>query len=119
MDDDDEKKIEIKEEYSTKLKVSNMDDDGKNEIKEKYSTTVKVSEPIEKNLSIVSILKIIGPVLIKICLVFAILLLVLGIVMFLVSMPGFAMEELKQAFNKIGNTIAAFYGADTNSKMQA
>lgn len=39
--------------------------------------------------------------------------LIVGILIFLVTMPGMAMEKLKAMFAKIGNSIAAFFGADT------
>ena len=38
--------------------------------------------------------------------------------MFLVTMPGMVMEQLKALFKEAGNFIAAFFGADTTKQIE-
>ena len=45
------------------------------------------------------------------------IIIITGIVMFLITMPGMVMEKLKAIFKEIGNYIAAFYGADTTQQI--
>lgn len=40
-----------------------------------------------------------------------------GIIMFLVTMPGMIMDKLKALFKEIGNYVAAFFGADTTQQI--
>lgn len=40
-----------------------------------------------------------------------------GIIMFLVTMPGMVMEKLKAIFKAVGNYVAAFFGADTTEQI--
>ena len=97
--------------------VELIEEEKNDEVKEKESK--KVSSIVQKKLTTnSSLLKAIGPILIKIGLVLLVIIMILGIAMFLVSMPGLAMENLKNAFNKIGDTIAAFYGADTTNQIE-
>lgn len=62
-----------------------------------------------------SLLKAVGPILIKIAIIVIIILIIIGIAMFLVSMPGMVMENLKSLARKIGNSISAFFGGDTTA----
>lgn len=48
-----------------------------------------------------------------------IFIIVVGIIMFLVTMPGMVMEKLKALFKAVGNYVAAFFGADTTEQIDA
>lgn len=65
-----------------------------------------------------SLLKILGPILMKLGLALCVLILIIGFAMFLITMPGMAMEKLKQLLTKAGNSIAAFFGADTTTMIE-
>ena len=45
------------------------------------------------------------------------LILLIGIIMFFVSMPGMVMDKIKGFFKEAGKMIAAFYGADTTKQI--
>ena len=45
------------------------------------------------------------------------LIIITGIIMFIVTMPGMIMEKLKALFKEIGNYVAAFFGADTTQQI--
>lgn len=72
----------------------------------------------ESKKALRSLLKTLGPILIKVGMVLIALIVIIGIIMFVVSMPGMAMEKLKKMLTTAGNSIAAFYGADTTKMIE-
>ena len=72
----------------------------------------------ESKKALRSLLKTLGPILIKVGMVLIALIIIIGIIMFVVSMPGMAMEKLKEILKKAGDSIAAFFGADTTSMIE-
>ncbi len=79
----------------------------------------KVAEKATKKLAgkgslmapLAHILMIIAPILIAI-------IIIIGIISFLVTMPGMVMDQLKAMFLRIGNSVAAFFGADTTKMIE-
>ena len=65
-----------------------------------------------------SLQKILGPIFLKLGLALCVFILIIGFAMFLITMPGMAMEKLKQLLTKAGNSIAAFFGADTTTMIE-
>ena len=51
-------------------------------------------------------------------LVILIIIFLIGIIVFLLTMPGMVMEQLKAMFHKLGNKVAAFFGADTTQQIE-
>ena len=61
-----------------------------------------------------------GPLMYVLFWVFVVIvaiIIITGIVMFLVTMPGMVMEKLKALFKEVGNYVAAFFGADTTAQI--
>ncbi len=79
----------------------------------------KVAEKATKKLAgkgslmapLAHILMIIAPILIAI-------IIIIGIISFLITMPGMVMDQLKAMFQRIGNSVAAFFGADTTKMIE-
>lgn len=70
-----------------------------------------------KSASKMSLAGPLATVLFWVFVVIVAIIIITGIVMFLVTMPGMVMEKLKAIFKEIGNYIAAFYGADTTQQI--
>ena len=61
-----------------------------------------------------------GPLMYVLFWVFVVIvaiIIITGIVMFLVTMPGMVMDKLKALFKEIGNYVSAFFGADTTEQI--
>lgn len=79
----------------------------------------KVAEKATKKLAgkgslmapLAHIIMIAAPILIAI-------ILIVGIAIFLLTMPGMVMDQLKAMFLRIGNSVAAFFGADTTKMIE-
>ena len=65
-----------------------------------------------------SLLKAITPILIYVGLFLLILFIIIGIIMFLQTMPGIVMQDLKGKFAQLGNNIVSFFGADTTKLIE-
>lgn len=87
--------------------------------KESWSkkTTDAVKKAVKNWKGKSSLLAAIGPILLWIFIALVILIIIIGLVMFLVTMPGMVMEQLKALFNSLGNYVAAFFGADTTQQI--
>ena len=78
----------------------------------------KVAEKATKKLAgkgslmapLAHILMIIAPILIAV-------IIIIGIISFLVTMPGMVMDKLKGMLKELGNFVASFYGADTTAQI--
>lgn len=108
MDENEEGLIENPEEQegsalSEKSEQSNLN----------VNNMKQVGKLASKKLKNGSLLKAAGPILIKIGIIILFFLLIIGIAMFLVSMPGMVMEKLKGLAREIGNSISSFFGGDT------
>lgn len=79
----------------------------------------KVAEKAAKKLAgkgslmapLAHIVMIAAPILIAI-------ILIVGIIIFLLTMPGMVMDKLKGMFEALGNYVAAFFGADTTEQIK-
>ena len=60
-----------------------------------------------------------GPIMFWAGIVILALIIIIGIIMFFVTMPGMVMEKLKGIFKEIGSTLAAFFGADTTKQIDS
>ena len=75
---------------------------------------------LKKTADVAKKLSMSGPLMTILFWVFVVIvaiIIITGIIMFLVTMPGMVMEKLKAIFKEIGNYIAAFYGADTTQQI--
>ena len=78
----------------------------------------KVFNSKEGKAALRSLLKTFGPILIRLFGIGIALIIIIGIIMFVVSMPGMAMEKLKELLKTAGDAIAAFFGADTTAMIE-
>ena len=99
------------EENEEKNELINNEEE-KKEVEKQKENVKRINNIVRKNMGKSSLLKAIGPILIKIGIILIIIMLILGIAMFIVSMPGMAMETLKKFARTIGNEIASFFGSD-------
>ena len=56
-------------------------------------------------------------VLFWVALVILIIFVIIGLIMFFVTMPGMVMDKLKALFTQLGNYVAAYFGADTTEQI--
>ena len=54
-----------------------------------------------------------------VALVLVIIFVIIGLIMFFVTMPGMIMDKLKALFKAMGNYVAAFFGADTTEQIDS
>ena len=86
------------------------------QVKEKLGK--RVVNSIKSGAAKQSLLAALGPILLKAFGIIVFLIIIIGIAMFLVTMPGMVMEQLKALFKEAGNFIAAFFGADTTKQIE-
>ena len=86
------------------------------QVKEKLGK--RVVNSIKSGAAKQSLLAALGPILLWAFVIIVILIIIIGIAMFLVTMPGMVMEQLKALFKEAGNFIAAFFGADTTKQIE-
>ena len=58
-----------------------------------------------------------GPVIFWATVVIVALIIIIGIIMFFMTMPGMVMEKIKALFKELGNYIAAFFGSDVTTQI--
>ena len=80
-------------------------------------TTNAVKKAVKNWKSKSSVIAALGPILLWIFVALVILIVIIGLVMFLVTMPGMVMEQLKSLFNSLGNYVACFFGADVTKQI--
>ena len=80
-------------------------------------TTNAVKKAVKNWKGKSSVIAALGPILLWIFVILVILIVIIGLVMFLVTMPGMVMEQLKALFNSLGNDFATFFGADTTQQI--
>lgn len=110
--------------------IDNSDDNSEGEMsqaqesstsksKESWSkrTTNAVKSAVKNWKSKSSLIAALGPILLWIFVAIVILIVIIGLVMFLVTMPGMVMEQLKALFNTLGNYVACFFGADVTKQI--
>ena len=84
----------------------------------------KIADNVKKAKKIANAAKTLsasGPLMYVLFWVFVVIvaiIIITGIVMFLVTMPGMVMEKLKAIFKEIGNYVSAFFGADTTEQIE-
>ena len=96
-------------------KKSNVAGEAKN--KAKNVAANKIKNVLKKNAGKQSLMKALAPILIKVGLVLLILFVIIGIIMFLVTMPGMVMDQLKKLFSEVSNAVARFFGADSTQQI--
>ncbi len=78
----------------------------------------RLAKSVKSGAAKQSLMAALGPILLWGFVIIVILIIVIGIAMFLVTMPGMVMEQLKALFKDAGNFIAAFFGADTTKQVE-
>ena len=58
-----------------------------------------------------------GPIIFWATIIIVAIIVIIGIIMFFMTMPGMVMEKLKAILKEAGNYIAAFFGADTTEQI--
>lgn len=110
--------------------VDNNDDNSEGEMsqaqesstsksKESWSkrTTNAVKSAVKNWKSKSSLIAALGPILLWIFVAIVILIVIIGLVMFLVTMPGMVLEQLKALAKHMGNAVAAWFGADVTEQI--
>ena len=98
---------------------SPIKDAGKTVVQQgKENIRKRVVNSIKSGAAKQSLLAALGPILLWAFVIIVILIIIIGIAMFLVTMPGMVMEQLKALFKEAGNFIAAFFGADTTKQIE-
>ena len=97
----------------------------KNEMKERESNSLKkdVAQKVAKEgaKKIAGKASLMGPLAHVIAVAAPILVIVIilgGIILFFLTMPGMVMEQLKAILRELGDYVAAFFGADTTEMIQ-
>lgn len=95
-----------------------MSEENKNQGQQSSQATKQASKKVA-NMAAKKIIgkgSMMGPlshVLIAIAPILILVIFLIGIILFLLTMPGMVMEKLKALFNDVANAIAAYFGADT------
>ena len=59
-----------------------------------------------------------GPVLFWAVVIIVAIIILIGIIMFFMTMPGMVMDKIKSLFSELGNYVSAFFGADTTKQIK-
>lgn len=78
----------------------------------------KVAQSIKSGAAKQSLLAALGPILLWVFVIIVMIIIIIGIAMFLVTMPGMVMDQLKAIVKELGNYVAAFFGADTTEQIE-
>ena len=99
--------------------ADNMKDKAKDKVKDKGKDAAKkaakkaAKEGAKKGAAKVAM----GPVIFWGTVIIVALIIIIGIIMFFVTMPGMVMEKLKELFKELGDAVAAFFGADVTERV--
>lgn len=104
--------------------MSDGNGEGENSLQEQQEQNVKENKAQEMGQKVNDIVRksvtkkgsLMGPIAHVVMAALPIIILVIiiiGIILFFLTMPGMVMENLKALLKNIGNTLAAFFGADT------
>ena len=77
----------------------------------------RLSKSLKKNVAKQSLMKVLMPILIYAIAFIMILIIIIGIILFLITMPGMVMEQLKGLIKSVGDSLAAWFGADTTKQV--
>ena len=95
------------------------------EMQERESNSLKgdmaqkvAKEGLKKLASNPSLMAAVAHIIVPIVIVIAIFIIIGGIVLFLLTMPGMVMEQLKAILRELGDYVAAFFGADTTEMIE-
>ena len=83
--------------------------------KAKDSAMKTVSKALKQHAHKLSLAGPLGTILLWIAAIIVALIIIIGIIMFLITMPGMVMEKLKTMSRTIGRAFANFFGGDTTS----
>ena len=86
--------------------------------KAKKQVTKKASKTAAKAAKAGSKMASLGPILIYVIIAIIIIIVFVGVVMFLVTMPGMVMEKIKALFKEIGNRWLSWWGQDTAKQIE-
>ena len=96
---------------------------GGNVVQKGVQKAQKAKQTIERMKKVANAIKNIsssGPLMYVLFWVFVVIVAIIiltGIIMFFITMPGMVMDKLKSLFKEMGNYIAAFFGADTTQQI--
>jgi hypothetical protein len=86
-----------------------------NKVKDKIMQRIKKSA--KSGAAKHSVLAALGPILFWVFVIIVILIVIIGIAMFLVTMPGMVMDQLKEIFKDVSNSIASWFGEDSTTQV--
>lgn len=91
-----------------------------NNVVQKGKKAKQMAQNIKKMAQTIKKLSMSGPLMTVLFWVFVAivaLIIITGLIMFIVTMPGMIMDKLKALFKEIGNYVASFFGADTTQQI--
>ena len=104
----DEEKDSSVEEKNSKLDVAQKI----NNVRKRISTASK-SNAVKKSL-----IKALMPILTWVFIIIVAIIIIIGIVMFFITMPGMVIEQIKEFAKKAGDAFASWFGADTTKQIE-
>ena len=80
-------------------------------------TTDAVKKAVKNWKGKSSVIAALGPILLWIFVALVILIVIIGLVMFLITMPGMVLEQLKALAKEMGDAVASWFGADVTTQV--
>ena len=81
--------------------------------KKKKETAQKIAKKAAtKGAAKHSLIAALGPILMWVFIILVIIFITIGIIMFLITMPGMVLEKIKALFKEVGDIVGDFFGTD-------
>ena len=103
---------ELPVEQSSSREVSNSNNTIRKKIQE------KVSKSSVKNAAKQTLLRALMPIITWGAIFIIALIIIIGIALFFITMPGMAIEQIKALASKVGNAVASWFGADVTKQVE-
>ena len=78
----------------------------------------RLSKSLTKNAAKQTLLKLLMPIITWGAIFIIAIIVIIGIAMFFITMPGMVIEQIKELANKVGNAVAAWFGADVTKQIE-
>ena len=110
-----EKNMNYNEELETE---NNSDIDIRNESKSRNRINEKISKSLKKNIAKQSLVKALFPIVMYIATFLIVLIIIIGIAIFFITLPGMVMDKLKTLSIKMGSMFSRFFGGDSTVQIE-
>ena len=77
----------------------------------------RLSKSVTKNAAKQSLLHVLMPIITWAAVIIICIIILIGIIMFFITMPGMAMEQLKAYGKKVADAFSAFFGGDKTTQV--